>query len=87
MQDPETPVYIHLGRNRCEKQHEKEMYGFDSGTGYDVSAWRMAQIKADTKLYQKESKETDRSSTQDDTSEDKSVDDSEAGDMTVHFLM
>lgn len=41
MQDPGTPVYIHLGRNRCEKQHEKEMYGFDSGTGYDVSAWRM----------------------------------------------
>ena len=35
--------------------------------------------KADTKLYQKESKETDSSSTQDDTSEDKSVDDSEAG--------
>lgn len=42
--------------------------------------------KADTKLYQKESKETDRSSSQDNTSEDKSVDDSEAGDMTVHFL-
>ena len=42
--------------------------------------------KADTKLYQKESKETDSSSTQDNTSEDKSADDSEAGDMTVHFL-
>ena len=41
--------------------------------------------KADTKLYQKESKETDSSSTQDNTSEDKSADDSEAGDMTVHF--